>query len=56
MRNWYHSGRGQKMKQKVQDWATENALTLIFITFLFAVQSVWIFIAVAFFGGSISGN
>lgn len=56
MRYWYHTGRGQKMKDKITDWATENALTLIFITLLFVIQSVWIFIAVAFFGGSISGN
>lgn len=56
LRYWYHSGRGQKMKYKVQAWAHENALTLIFISILFIITWIWILVAVAFFGGSLSGR
>lgn len=56
LRNWYHTGRGQKMKDTLQEWAKNNALTLTLILALFVIQMVWIFISVAFFGGSLSGK
>lgn len=56
LRYWYHSGSGQKMKHTIQSWAHDNALTLAFITVLFIITWGWIFIAVAFFGGSLSGE
>lgn len=55
LRHWYHSGRGQKMKKIIQDHAYANALTALLITILFAITWLWIFISVAFFGGSLSG-
>lgn len=54
--HWYHTGRGTQMKDKLTDWASKNALTLAFILGLFIVTWVWIFIAVVFFGSSLSGS
>lgn len=56
MRNWYHTGRGQKMKEKIQQWAAANALTLVFISVLFAITWIWIFVANVFLGSGLSGR